>query len=197
MSDLFPTQMTLGLREVDIKRRRWRDAKSGEERAQILKGRPIPVVRWRANRHYLIDRHHLTRALLDEGVTTLTVEIIDDLRTLDVDEFWDRLQKRGWMHPYDDVGDEHEYTAIPLSVRDLIDDPFRSLAGAVRRAGSYAKNIVPFSEFRWANFFRRRIERAFIESDFDEAVRVASVLADSAEAAALPGWLGRGVHGPA
>ena len=50
------------------------------------------------------------------------------------------------------------YGDIPKSIEDMADDPFRSLAGALRRKGGYAKDTTPFSEFLWADFLRRRIE---------------------------------------
>jgi hypothetical protein len=51
------------------------------------------------------------------------------------------------------------------------------------------KDKSPFSEFRWADFLRDRIERETIESDFDCALALAMSLAWSREAKALPGWL--------
>jgi hypothetical protein len=51
------------------------------------------------------------------------------------------------MHPFDDKGRRRHYKDIPKSVRDLVDDPFRSLAGELRRAGGFAKDTTPFSEF--------------------------------------------------
>jgi hypothetical protein len=42
---------------------------------------------------------------------------------------------------------------LPKTVAGLIDDPFRSLAGELRRAGGFAKDTTPFSEFLWADFF--------------------------------------------
>ena len=51
----------------------------------------------------------------------------------------------------------------------LVDDPFRSLAGELRRTGGYAKDITPFSEFLWADFLRRRIKRKAVEKDFNAA----------------------------
>jgi hypothetical protein len=39
-------------------------------------------------------------------------------------------------------------------VRGLTDDPYRSLAGAVREAKAFDKSNKPFAEFLWANFFR-------------------------------------------
>ena len=83
---------------------------------------------------------------------------------------------------------------MPTSVDDLIDDPFRSLAGAVKRAGGYAKDRSPFSEFRWADFLRCRIARELVERDFGRALALAMNLAQSNEAAALPGWQRRVAH---
>ena len=77
---------------------------------------------------------------------------------------------------------------MPASVGELIDDPFRSLAGAVKRAGGYAKDKAPFSEFRWADFLRHRIPREMIERDFGRTLALAMNLSQSTEAAALPGW---------
>src|SRR3974377_1798791 len=40
-----------------------------------------------------------------------------------------------------------------------MDDPFRSLAGELRRAGGFAKDTTPFSEFLWPDFLRRQMSR--------------------------------------
>ena len=94
------------------------------------------------------------------------------------------------MHPFDDKGRRRGYKDIPKSVRDLIDDPFRSLAGELRRAGGFAKDTTPFSEFLWADFLRRRIKRKLVELDFDRAIVAAMKLSKSQEAIYLPGWCG-------
>jgi len=72
----------------------------------------------------------------------------------------------------------------------LKDDPFRSLAGELRRAGGFAKDTTPFSEFLWADFFRRKIKRKAVEADFSVAMKRALLLARSEEAEYLPGWCG-------
>ena len=72
----------------------------------------------------------------------------------------------------------------------LIDDPFRSLAGELRRAGGFAKDTTPFSEFLWADFMRRRMKRRDVEKDFNDAMIEALKLAKSEEANHLPGWCG-------
>lgn len=71
------------------------------------------------------------------------------------------------------------------------DDPYRSLAGEVRRAGGYAKDTTPYSEFLWADFLRRCIDEKLIEHHFESAVAEAIDLSASQRAAYLPGWCGR------
>jgi hypothetical protein len=55
------------------------------------------------------------------------------------------LESCNWTHPFDDEGRRCPYDEMPATVNDLIDDPFRSLAGELKRAGGYAKNRAPFS----------------------------------------------------
>ena len=87
------------------------------------------------------------------------------------------LDNRSWMHPFDDQGRRRDYADIPKAVTDLVDDPFRSLAGELRLAGGYAKDTTPFSEFLWADFLRRRMKRQNVEKDFDGALEEALKLA--------------------
>jgi hypothetical protein len=79
---------------------------------------------------------------------------------------------------------------LPKSVDKLIDDPYRSLAGELRRAGGFAKDTTPFSEFIWADFLRRRIKRKIAETDFERALEKALQLSKSVDANYLPGWCG-------
>ncbi len=72
----------------------------------------------------------------------------------------------------------------------LVDDPFRSLAGELRRLGGFAKDTTPFSEFLWADFLRRRMKRKAVEADFNGALENALKLAKSGDADYLPGWCG-------
>lgn len=186
---LRPTQMTVGMHEVKEKRRRWRQHKK-KKQAEVLGQHMIPVVHGPDGHHYVIDHHHLARALHDEGVENVLVTIIADLTMIDRDSFWLVLDSRRWVYPYDAKGVRHHYKDIPKSVADLKDDPFRSLAGELRRAGGFAKDTTPFSEFLWADFFRRRLSRKSVAADFEKAVEKALSLARSSEAVYLPGWCG-------
>jgi len=64
---LRPTQMTVGMREVEDKRKRFREEQSKKQREMIGK-HMIPVVVGPDERLYVVDHHHLARALHDEGV---------------------------------------------------------------------------------------------------------------------------------
>ena len=186
--DLRPTQMTVGMREVKAKRKRWRDEskKKGEE---FLGKHLIPVILGPKHRHYVIDHHHLARALHDEGVKEVAVTDVANLSKLDQDSFWYVMENRDWTHPFVD-GRRRPYSDLPKSVDKLIDDPFRSLAGELRRAGGFAKDTTPFSEFLWADFLRRRMKRKMVENHFEHALEKALELAKSLDADYLPGWCG-------
>jgi hypothetical protein len=189
IEDLRPTQMTVGIREVEEKRKRWREESKikGEE---FLGKHMIPVVLGPKDRHYVIDHHHLARALHDEGVKDVMVTVVKNLSKLEPDSFWFVLDNESWMHPYDDKGRLRPYTDFPKTVAKLIDDPFRSLAGELRRAGGFAKDTTPFSEFLWADFLRRRVKRKTVEAHFTLALEKALELAKEEEASYLPGWCG-------
>jgi hypothetical protein len=189
IADLRPTQITVGMREVTAKRRAWR-AKHGGKAAEFLGQHLIPVILGPKERPYVIDHHHLTRALLDEGVENILTAVVADLRRLEPDAFWFVLDNKSWTHPFDERGKRRGYDDIPKSVKDLVDDPFRSLAGELRRVGGFAKDTTPFSEFLWADFLRRRLKRDDVVKDFDAALAEAQKLAAGEEADYLPGWSG-------
>jgi hypothetical protein len=129
-------------------------------------------------------------ALHNEGVDEVLVSAVVDLRTLSRDEFWVFLDNRCWVHPYDASGRRRDFDDIPKKISGLKDDPFRSIAGELRRVGGFAKDTTPFSEFLWADFMRRRLNRSVVEGDFDQALEQAMKLAKSEQASYLPGWCG-------
>jgi len=189
IKDLRPTQITVGMREVDEKRRHWRELPE-KERIGFLGKHMIPVIYGPREHFYIIDHHHLARALHEEGADQLFVVVVAELHSLDQDAFWTFLDHHSWVHPYDAKGRRCDYADIPKTVSKLKDDPFRSVAGELRRAGGFAKDTAPFSEFLWADFLRRRMKLTLVEKDFDGALKKAGKLAKSSEAKYLPGWCG-------
>ncbi|MEI9421706.1 ParB-like protein [Mesorhizobium sp. Cs1299R1N1] len=189
VKELRPTQITVGMREVDLKRQLIR-SQSAAKTGAFLGKHMIPVVLGPKKRNYVTDHHHLARALIEEGVEDVLVTVISDLSALDKDAFLFMLDNRGWMHPFDENGQRRDYAALPKTVGELVDDPYRSMAGELRRLGGYAKDITPFSEFLWADFLRRRIDKRAVAKNFDKAMKDALVLAKGKDADYLPGWCG-------
>jgi hypothetical protein len=174
-------------------RKRWR-SRTAKKEASFLGHHMIPVVLGPKQWHYIIDHHHLCRALHEEGQTEVLVSIVAELGALGQDQFWSVLDHRGWMYPFNKKGRRRPYSDIPKSVADLVDDPYRSLAGEIRRAGGFAKDTTPFSEFLWANFLRDRIAAKAVKTQFDQSLKKALQLAKSKEADYLPGWCGPVAH---
>ncbi len=186
---LRPTQLTLGLSEVAQKRQEWR-TRAAEQQAEYLGKHLIPVVLGPKGRPYIIDHHHLARALHEEGVEEVATTVVADLSELEPEAFWVYLDNRAWMHLYDAKGERCEPKHLPRNVAGMADDPYRGLAGALRRAGGYAKDTTPFSEFLWADYLRRRVKSSLLAEAPDKALKHALGLAKEQDAAYLPGWCG-------
>jgi hypothetical protein len=189
LADLRPTQMTVGLKEVERKRHGWR-ARIASDGPEFLGTHMIPVVIGPKQDPWMIDNHHLARALLDEGVKHVLVSVIARLDRLDRVAFLTFMDNRNWLHPFDAKGVRQHYDDIPRKLSKMADDPYRSIAGAVRRAGGYAKDLTPYSEFLWADFFRHRIDTKLIGRDMDKAITKALMLSHDPKANYLPGWCG-------
>ena len=187
--DLRPTQMTVGLREVARKREQWR-ARAERDGGRFLGQHMIPAVLGPDGTPWIIDHHHLALALHEEGVDTVLISVEAKLDDIPRKRFMAFMDAHNWLHPYDAEGRRQEWTALPKTVGKLADDPFRSLAGEVRRAGGYAKSPTPYTEFLWADFFRDRIRRHVVESKFTRAVEKGVALARSGAAGYLPGFAG-------
>ena len=173
---LHPTQITVGFREVAEKRRRYRNSVAAG-RPYTFPRRPTPVVLGPEGQAFVLDGHHWLRALSEEGAREVLACVVDDLSGGDGDGFWPVLDSRGWCHPFDADGRRQGYDAIPETVELLGDDPFRSLASALRRKGGFEKDDTLFSEFHWADHLRRHIDPSLVDQDFDRALAAALELA--------------------
>ncbi len=189
IAELKPTQMTIGLREVETRAAKLK-ALAEEDGEKLVRKHVIPVVKGPKEKYYVIDHHHLCRAMLLAGSTQVSVTVVLNLVRLEKDPFWVFMDNRGLVHPFDDQGSRCDYKDIPKSIEDMTDDPFRSLAGALRRKGGYAKDTTPFSEFLWADFLRRHFDRKEAEKNFEATLAAALELAKKSDADYLPGWCG-------
>ena len=189
IASLRPTQMTVGMAEVEKKRASWRN-RAETEGSAFLANHVVPCVHGPKDTLWLVDHHHLCLALLLEDVRHVLVSLVADLGKLDKTRFMNYMDCRGWLHTYDAKGTRLDPDELPKKILKMVDDPYRSLAGEVREAGGYAKDLTPYAEFLWADFFRSRVDLKPCKVLPEEAVTKALVLAHSPKAAYLPGWCG-------
>ena len=185
--ELMPTQFSLGLREVRRKVAKIK-ALARDKRREYLRTRPVPVVIAPGRSWRLVDHHHHARACWEAGVKELPVEVKADFSGLSDEEFWRRMERSHWVHLRDQFGHgPHPPRLLPEDVRGMADDPYRSLAWALRHSGAYDKTDAPFAEFLWADFLRGELVCAPGDEGFARALKDASALARSPLARHLPG----------
>lgn len=221
LNDLSPTQFAVGKAEIQVRARRLRKKfkQNPGKLHDYLRVRPIPVV-IKNEKFHLVDHHHLARGLYDALHETLGkkicayVKVLANASTLGDTYFWKNMYQENWVYLFDESGGGPQSpAALPAHIKDLKFDPYRSLAWIVREHHGYLKNNAPFSEFKWANYFRTRIlldqdllagrhsfdEFAFVVDDHGtlelnddgkEVLDEALFLAISAEARGLPGFRG-------
>ena len=186
--ELRPTQITVGMREVEAKRKAFRE--KGAKSGTFLGNHMIPVALGPKKRPYILDHHHLALSLHLEGVEHVLISVVADLSSLDKETFWFVLAHKNWMHIYDATGKLRTHNDIPKTVTGMQDDPYRSLAGELRQHGGYAKDTAFYSEFLWADYLRRTIKAKLVADDFGQALKSALEVAKDHQASYLPGWCG-------
>jgi hypothetical protein len=60
----------------------------------------------------------------------------------------------------------------------------------VRKAGGYAKETTPFSEFIWADYFRSIFKARDIRKNWQKCLDAAAAFAREHDAHFMPGWCG-------
>lgn len=184
--NLHPTQLAVGFREVDSKR----EELDGSEKKieKFLCGNPIPVVLGPGGEAYVLDHHHLGLAIILEKRRDAYVEIRHDWTEEETAVFWVQMQKNRFVYLRDELGKSRRVEDLPTRLKDLKDDPYRSLAYFVRKQGGYLKTRSLYAEFEWAEFFRTRVDVGRTDHDFKKAVSTATQLARTPAAANLPGY---------
>ncbi len=189
LSTLRPTQCSVGYQEVISKREEWR-ALSGKKREALVEQHWFPTIIGPKKQHFIIDHHHLGVALYEEGQDRVLLTVLKDLSGLDESTFWRVMEFHQWAHPFDRDGKRVDFKKIPKSIAQLKDDPYRSLAGLARKQGAFAKDVTPYSEFLWADYFRAHLDKDLLAESMDKALKVALKMAKKNQASYLPGWSG-------
>lgn len=190
IESLRPTQMSVGMRAVVSKRRKFESRASKRKRMEkVIAERPIPAVRGPGGELFIIDHHHFGLALWQADVEHAYARVIGDLSNLSPTTFWRRMEFEGRLYPFDEEGRRVRPALLPTCLHGMRHDTFRDLAWSVREAGGFRKSPVPYAEFAWANFFRTRITSGAVERNRDAAVEKALLLCRGRLAADLPGYI--------
>jgi len=91
IDQLHPTQGGVGQLQVDTTVAELAD-KSEKQLDKLMKKKEIPVVIAPDGGYWLVDRHHLTKALWQQGVKAVRVKVIARLQ--DRASFWSQMQNR-------------------------------------------------------------------------------------------------------
>jgi len=189
---LRPTQLCVGLAEVRSRQADFQ-AESNRERRQYLGSKPVPLVRGGDGSLWMVDRHHRLRALLELlPEATAFGYVALDLPEAEPEAVLAELHRRGWLYLYDGRGlgplSPH---ALPATLLGLQDDPYRSLVWKLKKEGCIEPApLIPFHEFRWGAWLRRRPLPPFSSARLEPALPVARALVRSRAASHLAGWKG-------
>ena len=204
---IHPTQIAVGYSEVAVKMEELTKYEKEGTLEKYIRSKPIPCVLGPDNIIYITDHHHLGLAMTvlanewekdnqkksrqENPFVHCTFNILYDFSRskLPTKEFFKVLESLDFLHSYDENGQKTNHT-IPRRLIDLKNDPYRSLAGFVRKSGGYNKVDTHYIEFQWADFFRKHITKEELDKNFKKAVIKGISLALSDDAQELPGWKG-------
>lgn len=190
IENIHPTQPFVGQIQVDANQIKLAE-KSSKKLDNYLNKKNIPIVISPEGDFWLVDRHHLTKALWQLGVKEIPVKVIGHLQ--DKSAFWQQMSENHWVWLKNEKGQPISPQLIPRHIGDLPDYPYRTLAGALQDAGYFTKNKqVYFVEFTWANWLGEQMGWVDVNArNLTERLEIAKKLACSPQAKALPGYPGQ------
>ena len=133
LAEVRPTQMAVGMRSVEVKRRKIeRHVESSRKLRRFLERRPVPAVLGPGEDYYIIDHHHLSLALWQSEVDEVFVCVVGDLSDMPKRAFFHAMAALGWLHAYDADGRKICPTRLPATLDQLQVRPLSrsSLVGA-------------------------------------------------------------------
>ena len=189
IQSLHPTQFAVGYREID--RRTEKVIEKDDKKLLVyMKHHAAKIVVGPNGEPYIIDSHHMVCVIERTGKSKTIYAVVEaNLSNLPVDSFWNEMVKRKWVYLYDENGNGPlDPKLLPRTIKDLKDDPFRSLAWEVRERGGFKKTDDPFAEFLWADFFRKKIPVNGANENMNQLINEAIKLCHNESASKLPGY---------
>ena len=189
--DLKPTQFAVGMLEIDEKIKIVQGY-GNRQRRDYIDDNPVPVVIGPHRDLYIVDHHHFLSVCYHVGIKKVRITPIKNMSRsgMTYGEFWKWMAKNRSVYPFCQFGEgPRKPLYLPKDIRGLADDPYRSLAWFVRKAGAFENSDRNFAEFQWANFFRSKglLDRHGPRG-MPAALIKAAALAQSPEAKHLPGF---------
>ncbi|WP_337073787.1 ParB-like protein [Aeromonas veronii] len=187
---LHPTQGGVGQIQVD-ETQATLAGMSAKQLDKLMKKKEIPVVIAPDGSYWLVDRHHLTKALWQQGVKDARVKVIGRLQ--DKANFWSQMQNNHWAWLKDEKGQPLTPEQLPTSIDKLPDYPYRTLAGLLQDSGYFRKDKqVYFVEFAWASWLGKQMQWMPVDStNLAARLQQAKRLACGSDASDLPGYPGK------
>jgi len=196
IKDLRFTQFVVGEKEVEFRVETIEEEEQAGTLDDYLWERRGEAVIGPGQTLFLIDGHHLLRALRESGRKWFWVDVVKNYEDLSWKAFWAKMKggargKKPMVYLRDGKNRPKSVSKLPRDILDLEDDPYRSLAWMVRKSGGYDDIDEPFQEFQWARFFRRHIRFDPDDSEgWARALRQAMRMAASRKTEDLHGWHG-------
>ena len=190
---LHPLQGAIGLDEVKHKAEKIEDKPKKAWRE--LEDDPIKVVRGPGDGLFITDHHHGASALAMASHPDALCIIVPRPAFATPEEFWRGLVTDRLVRLADQDGRSISPSELPPSLAAMPDDPYRSLAWRLRKAGGYCRSMMrqkEFAEFVWADWLRQQPSLPIVKVRHSSKAMVdqAVELARSPAASVLPGYIG-------
>jgi hypothetical protein len=185
---LRPTQVALGLKEVEFKVKSMKKMPT-KELATLLDTKIVPIVLSPNNEIFMVDHHHYVRACWELDIDKVSVKSIADFSNKTVQDFWHEMKRKAWVYPRDQYGAPvNPHYHLPDNIKGLADDPYRSIAWMVRERGGFYKVSTPFAEFHWGDFFREHLKHHPRTDGYRVCTEEALILSQEDITQHLPGF---------
>eukprot|EP00124_Ichthyophonus_hoferi_P004551 Ihof_evm2s516 gene=Ihof_evmTU2s516 len=176
---VHPTQLAVG-KAACLCHRLQLENFSAEKLKKYLQKNPVPSIIGPGGKVYITDKHHLSYAMFEATLSfdnpimhrPLYACIQQDWAHMEVVPFWQKMEATGNCFLFDERGQPANSTSLPPGLKQLKDDPFRTLSRYVRTGNGFIKcnakktSYIPqcknsdapfFLEFRWAELLRSKL----------------------------------------
>lgn len=160
LTTLRPLQGAAGLGEVAKKIKDVTE--NPRDEMDGLEASPVKVVRGPDEAAFVTDHHHGALAFLGSGRHKGTCEFVNTPQntpfTTKPEDFFLQLDEYDKIRLKNGKGERITAAELPRTLREMPDDPYRTLAWMVRKRDGYCRSKMggrtDFAEFRWADWFR-------------------------------------------